>query len=151
MRGALTTDARWAAARTAATLYAAVAAGSVLGALLRWLAGLAATALFGAALPVGTLFVNVTGSFAIGFFARLSGPDGRLFVGPRLRQLVMTGLFGGYTTFSLFSLETLRLAERGEMIGALAYIALSLVTWLAAVWAGDALAIRLNRLKGAKG
>lgn len=123
------------------TLYASVAAGSVIGSVLRWLVGLA--------LPWGTLFVNLTGSFAIGFFAGMTAPGARWFAGPRMRQFFMTGVCGGYTTFSMFSLETLRMLQQGKLLDAAGYIALSLVAWLGAVWAGDVLAMRLNRLKGA--
>jgi fluoride exporter len=131
-----------ASARASAALYAAVAAGSVLGSVLRWLVGLA--------LPWGTLFVNLTGSFAIGFFSGMTAPGGRWFAGPRLRQFFMTGVCGGYTTFSMFSLETLRMLQQGKLGGAALYVAASLIAWLGAVWAGDAIAMRLNRLKGAR-
>jgi CrcB protein len=133
----------------AAWLYAAVAAGSVIGTVLRWAVSIAGAAWIGDAFPWPTLLTNVTGSLAIGFFARLTAPGGRVFAGPRLRHFVMTGVCGGYTTFSLFSLETLHLAMDGAILAAAAYAAGSLVTWLAAVWAGDALAARVNRLRGA--
>jgi CrcB protein len=136
------TKPRAATTRAELTLYASVAAGSVIGSVLRWLVGLA--------LPWGTLFVNLTGSFAIGLFAGITAPGGRWFVGPRVRQFVMTGVCGGYTTFSMFSLETLRMLQQGKVFAAAGYIALSLVAWLGSVWVGDALAIRFNRLKGAK-
>lgn len=122
-------------------LYASVGAGSIIGSLARWLVGLA--------LPWGTLLVNLTGSFAIGFFSGMTAPGGRWFVGPRTRQFFMTGVCGGYTTFSMFSLETLRLLQQAKLLDAACYIALSLVAWLGAVWVGDVLAMRLNRLKGA--
>ncbi len=123
-------------------LYASVAAGSVIGSVLRWLVG--------SALPWGVLIVNLTGSFVIGFFAGMSEPGGRWFVGPRMRHFFMTGVCGGFTTFSMFSLETLRLLQQGKFVSAAAYIIVSLLAWLGAVWAGDALAARLNRLKGAR-
>jgi len=92
------------------------------------------------------LFVNVTGSFVIGFYAALTGPDGRLLVSPRQRLFVMVGICGGYTTFSAFSLETLRFVQSGRGETALLYLAVSAVTWIASVWIGHVFAMRLNRL-----
>ena len=139
---------RWSVIRNTAALYAVVALGSVIGAVLRALVSLGILHQFGPAFPWGTLFVNVTGSFAIGFYAALTGPDGRLFVGPRQRQFVMTGICGGYTTFSAFSLETLRLVQTGNLPAAGLNVGVSVITWLAAVWLGHILATGLNRLKG---
>jgi|SRR5579872_3321009 len=129
-----------------AILYACVAAGGMLGSVARYLVSLLIPSLL--ALPLATLFVNVTGSFVIGFYSTLSGPDGRLFASTRQRQFVMTGFCGGYTTFSAFSLETFRLLHGGKAGTAFVYIAASVVTWLVAVWLGHRLARRLNRLKG---
>lgn len=135
------------AGRETATLYAAVAAGSALGGAARWLLGEAVHALAGTSFPWATLTANVTGSFLIGLYAALAGPDGRLLAGPRQRQFVMAGLCGGYTTFSVFSLETLSLAAAGRPGLAGLYVGLSVVLWLIAVWAGWAIATRLNRLR----
>jgi fluoride exporter len=135
--------------RDRVALYAAVIAGSVIGAVLRATASLALPAVLGTGFPWGTLFVNITGSFVIGFYATLTGPDGRMLAGPRQRQFVMTGICGGYTTFSMFSLETLRLWQSGHPTAAGLNVVISIVTWLAAVWLGHSLAARLNRLKGA--
>ena len=132
--------------RHAALLYGCVAAGSVLGGVARYLAALAIQ--LGPPFPWATLFVNVTGSFIIGFYAALSGPDGRLFASVRQRQFVITGFCGGYTTFSTFSLETFTLLQGGMVQTASLNIAVSVVTWLVAVWMGHALASRLNRLQG---
>ena len=128
--------------------YAAVALGSVIGSVLRALVSLASIALFGAGFPAGTLFVNIVGSFLIGFYATLTSPDGRIFASSRQRQFVMMGVCGGFTTFSTFSLDTLRLAQSGQLPTAGLNVGISIVAWLAAVWVGHALASRLNRLRG---
>jgi fluoride exporter len=123
--------------------------GSALGGVLRyWLSGFAAEHI-GETFPIGTLIVNVSGSFVIGFFAALTGPDGRVFAGTDARQFVMTGICGGYTTFSSFSLQTLNLARDGEMALAGANVVLSVVLCLVAVWLGYIAATALNQLKGA--
>ena len=127
-------------------LYGYIAAGNVMGGVARYLLSLLIQLVPG--FPWATLFVNVTGSFVIGFYCTLSGPDGRLFASVRQRQFVMTGFCGGYTTFSTFSLETFRLMEGGMVQIAFLNIAVSIVTWLVAVWLGYVLASRLNRLKG---
>jgi fluoride exporter len=111
-----------------------------------WCSGVVAR-LFGETFPWGTLLVNVSGSLIIGFFATLTGPDGRMFVGTNARQFVMVGLCGGYTTFSSFSLQTLNLMQDGEWIGAGANIVLSVVLCLLAVWAGHVLALSFNTMK----
>ena len=133
--------------RGGVALYVAVAAGAVIGGVLRALAShfIPDTA---AGFVGGTLLVNVLGSFLIGLYAGLTGPDGRLFVGPGQRAFVMIGFCGGFTTFSVFSLETFRLATDGAPGLAAANAGVSVVTWLGAVWAGQALASRFNRMGG---
>ena len=87
-----------------------------LGGIARyWCSGFAAER-FGETFPWGTIIVNIVGSFIIGFFATLTGPDGRLLVPSTTRQFVMVGLCGGFTTFSSFGLETLNLARDGEWL-----------------------------------
>jgi CrcB protein len=126
-------------------LYAAVGAGSLIGGTARWLVS-ELLLCCPAGLPWGTLVVNVTGSLLIGFHAALTGPDGRVFAGPVQRHFVTTGICGGYTTFSIFSLETVRLIEAGAFVAAGLNIAVSLALWLVAVWIGFAAATWLNRL-----
>jgi fluoride exporter len=77
--------------------------------------------------------VNIAGSFIIGFFATLTGPDDRIFADTLTRQFVMIGFLGGYTTFSSFSLQTLALLQDGEWLLASANIALSVIACLLAV------------------
>ncbi|MGB8363937.1 MAG: fluoride efflux transporter CrcB [Rhizomicrobium sp.] len=129
-------------------LYLAVAAGGALGTVGRFfLSGVIANA-FGQTFPWGTLIVNVTGSFVIGFFGTLTGPDGRLLVDGVTRQFVMIGICGGYTTFSSFSLQTLALMRDGEWLYAGWNVIGSVVLCLAFVWLGAVMAESLTQLKG---
>jgi CrcB protein len=93
--------------------------------------------------------VNVAGSFLIGLYATLTEPDGRLFVTPAMRQGVMGGFCGGFTTFSIFSLESVRLLESGQLPLAAGYVLVSIGSWMLAVWFGHRIAGRMNRLRGA--
>ena len=130
-------------------MYLAVAAGGALGTAARYfLSGMVAGA-FGETFPFGTLIINVTGSFVIGFFAGLTGPDGRLLVGGTARQFVMTGICGGYTTFSSFSLQTLNLMNDREWFYAGLNVLGSVLLCLIFVWLGAIAAAALNQLKGA--
>ena len=86
----------------------------------------------------------MTGSFVIGLFASVTGPDGRFLVSGLTRQFVMIGICGGYTTFSAFGLETADLLRSGRPGAAVANVLLSLALCLIAVWSGDAIARRLN-------
>jgi fluoride exporter len=124
-----------------------IAIGSALGGMARYgCSGLAAR-LIGETFPWGTLIVNVIGSFIIGFFATLAGPDGRLYVGSVARQFVLVGFCGGYTTFSSFSLQTLNLMQDGEWFRAGANIGGSVACCLIAVWAGYLCATCINSIK----
>jgi len=107
-----------------------------------WASGLVAER-FGEVFPLGTLFVNVTGSFVIGFVAALADPQSPFLFGSRTRQFVMIGLCGGYTTFSSFSLQTLELARDGDWLRAGLNSVLSFVCCLIAVWLGRGLALIL--------
>jgi len=120
--------------------YLWIALGSALGGVGRyWLSGVIARR-FGEAFPVGTLVVNATGSFVIGFIATLTRPEGRLLMSASARQFLMVGICGGYTTFSSFSLQTLNLAREGEWFYAGANVVASLLLCLLAVWLGHVLA-----------
>jgi CrcB protein len=122
-----------------------VALGGALGSVARFWVAEAVVLRYGAGFPWGTILVNVTGSFIIGFFGTWTGPEGRLAVDPDARIFVMVGICGGYTTFSSFSLQTLELARAGEWLPAGANILYSVVICLAAVSIGHAAAQWLNR------
>jgi fluoride exporter len=122
--------------------------GGGLGTLARWgLSGFVARH-WGETFPWGTLVINITGSFIIGLFAGLTGPDGRWLAPASVRQFFIVGICGGYTTFSSFSLETLALAEKQQWFKAGANVFLSMVLCLGGVWLGHALALHLNSTKG---
>ena len=138
--------------------YLWVAIGGALGSVSRfWLSGVVAER-WGETFPWGTLFVNVTGSAVIGFLAAILSPDsawlgtislGRLKMGPGdLRILFMTGVCGGYTTFSSFSLQTLNLLRDREWLYAGANVILSVVLCMAAVWLGYLAGAAFNTMKG---
>jgi CrcB protein len=127
-------------------LYLLIACGGALGSVARfWINGLVSTQTGAALFPWGTFLVNVTGSFIIGFFFAISEPGGRVFVSSNARQFFMTGICGGYTTFSSFSLQTLNLAREGEWLHAGANVVGSVVACLVAVWLGHVAASSLNR------
>jgi CrcB protein len=122
--------------------------GGALGSVARfWLSGFIARH-FGETFPLGTLLVNVSGSFAIGFFATVTDTEGRWLVSPAFRQFFMAGVCGGYTTFSSFSLQTLTLAQDGEWLKAGANAVASLAFCLIAVWLGHLAGLSLNPTKG---
>ena len=128
--------------------YILVGLGSAAGGISRfWASGVIANR-YGQSFPWGTLFVNVTGSFIIGFFATLTAPEGRWLVGPSGRNFFMTGFCGGYTTFSSFSLQTLSLAQDEEWLYAAGNAVFNLVLCLIAVWLGHVLAEALKPMKG---
>jgi len=128
-------------------LYLLIAVGSALGGMARfWCSGVVAN-LIGETFPWGTLVVNIVGSFIIGFFATLTGPDGRIFASTAARQFVMVGFCGGYTTFSSFSLQTLNLLNDGEWLAAGLNAAFSFALCMTAVWAGFMLAATLNEMR----
>ncbi|MEM9123067.1 MAG: fluoride efflux transporter CrcB [Pseudomonadota bacterium] len=114
----------------------AVAVGGALGASMRYGAVLAAGHLLGTTYPYGTMLVNVLGSFIIGVVFQLA--RGGMDLSPTLLLFLMTGVLGGFTTFSAFSLDALKLLERGA-VGAFATygllsVTLSLLAVIAGVW-----------------
>ena len=118
--------------------YLAISIGAVLGANARYFVGGWITDRFGTSFPVGTLLINVTGSFVIGLFLTLIGE--RLVVADWWRPLVAIGFLGSYTTFSTFSFETLALAQAGSWWLALLNIVASVGGALGGVYLGTVLA-----------
>lgn len=120
----------------------AVAAGGAAGSVLRYWATLAAARIGWVAFPWSTIAINVAGSFVIGWFAAATMPGGPSPASHEIRLLVMTGLCGGFTTFSAFSLQTLDLIRTGNWTGAAANVLLSVLLCLAAAAFGHWLAVR---------
>ncbi len=118
-----------------------VLAGGGLGSAARYLVGVWVRTRFGEAFPWGTLAVNVAGSFLIGLIAALA--DDRGGMSPNVRLFLIVGVLGGFTTFSSFSLETLRLAEGQAVARSVVYVAGSVALALGAVVLGMTLGRRL--------
>ena len=122
-----------------------VAVGSAVGGLLRWGMGLLFAGLLGTSFPFGTFFINVTGSFFIGWFLTLledrglGSAEGWLRA-DNLRLLVAVGFTGGFTTFSSFEFEADTHLRRAESFKAILYLAGSVLLGLLAVRLGVALA-----------
>jgi CrcB protein len=111
--------------------------GGALGSLARYGVGLGAAQLFGSTFPLGTMLINISGSFLLGVLVSLSGP---MAISSGTRLFLATGFCGGYTTFSTFSVETLNLMEKGSYGLALVYLFGNLVGGLMAAWVGFILA-----------
>ena len=107
-----------------------VAVGGALGAVARYGVGIGAARWLGLGFPWGTLAVNVVGGFAMGWLAARIGPEQEA-----LRLALGVGVLGGFTTFSAFSLETVRLMEHQPGLAAL-YAAASVVLSVGACWLG---------------
>ena len=110
---------------------AQVALGGAIGASARYLTGVAAIRLIGPGFPWATLIVNVLGSFAMGVLVVVLAHKS----GTRMAPFLMTGLLGGFTTFSAFSLDALTLFERGQVWTAAIYVLCSVLLSLGAIFA----------------
>ncbi|MBM3534703.1 MAG: fluoride efflux transporter CrcB [Alphaproteobacteria bacterium] len=114
-----------------------VALGGAIGSVSRFWLALVFDASLASTFPWATVAANITGSFAIGLVAAVP-------MSPLMRQFLMVGVLGGYTTFSAFSLQTLVLVQDGEWPKAVANVLASVILCLAAVWLGHALAAGLR-------
>lgn len=116
--------------------------GSGLGGGLRYLLDSLVVLAGLAVLPLSTLFINLTGSFLIGYLAGLWATGGAMTAHPYKWHFWITGFCGGYTTFSTFSWHIMALVQKGEGSLAGAYAAGSIALGLIAVWMGLSLAMR---------
>jgi CrcB protein len=133
--------------------YLLVALGGALGSVARFGIGDFVSQKLGdsaAVFPWGTVIVNITGSFIIGFLGALTTAEGPMKPQSRIfaTQFFMTGICGGYTTFSSFSLQTLNLMRDGEWLYAGGNVLLSVFLCLIAVWLGWMVGAAFTSLKG---
>jgi CrcB protein len=130
--------------------YLVIGLGGALGSMLRFGVGsLIDTAVqkTGYIFPWGTIVVNITGCFVIGFVFTISTSEGRMMLSPLTRNFITIGILGGYTTFSSFSWQTLSLAQDGQWWSAAANVLLSVVLCLVGVWLGAMFAGSLNQMR----
>jgi len=123
-----------------------IAAGSAIGGVGRYLLAGAIQRATNGTFPVGTLWINLTGSFLLGLILRY-GVDSPTLT-PEVRAFLTVGLCGGYTTFSTFSYETVALIQDGEWARAGLYIGLSLGLSLLATWLGIVVAREVVLVRG---
>lgn len=91
-----------------------ISIGAIVGANARWILSRYAARFIGPAFPYGTLFINVTGSFIVGFF--MAWTTERVLLDPRWRLLIVVGFCGAFTTFSSFAFETMSFFEQGQWL-----------------------------------
>jgi len=120
-----------------------VALGGAIGAALRYLSGAAILRVMGGGFPYGTMFVNIVGSFLMGFLAfylleRMGGSYSKF------APFILTGLLGGFTTFSAYSLDALYLLERGRYASASVYMGGSVILAIGALFLGMTIARSLT-------
>jgi CrcB protein len=111
-----------------------VGMGGFIGAIARFTLGSYIGNRMGSRFPYGTLVINISGSFLIGFILAMLAQ--RSAASPNWRYLIPIGFIGAYTTFSTFEYETLRTAQDGQILVAFANVALSVIAGFAAVWVG---------------
>lgn len=121
----------------------AVAAGAAVGAVARYALGAWITARVGGAFPYGTMAVNLIGCLLIGVILTLAAEHVK--ISQTMRLFLVTGLLGGFTTFSSFGYETYSLILRGQWPAAAAYVSLSVSGGLLFVWLGATLVTPLGR------
>ncbi|MFN8240408.1 MAG: fluoride efflux transporter CrcB [Bacteroidales bacterium] len=114
-----------------------IGTGGFLGSVARYFVSRLNLAPVSVSIPVGTLLVNITGSLLIGLLMGLSERSAIMTTEARL--FLMTGLCGGFTTFSSFTMENLTMLHNGQFLPIILYTALSIVLGFVAVWLGYAI------------
>ncbi len=130
--------------------YLVIGLGGALGSMLRFGVGsLIDTSVqkTGYIFPLGTIIVNITGCFIIGFVFTISTGEGRLLLSPLTRNFITIGILGGYTTFSSFSYQTLLLVQDSQWGAATANVLISVIFCLVGTWLGGALGNAFNQLR----
>jgi CrcB protein len=124
--------------------YLMVMLGGCFGVAARLWMSTAMAARWGEDFPVGTVAVNISGCFVIGLFAMVTAAEGIWPVSTLVRQAVILGVLGGFTTFSSFSIQTITLLKNGHLLGAVANVFVSVLGCLLATWVGMLLGGWLN-------
>ncbi len=120
--------------------YLAIAAGGAVGAMARFLVATVCGRFFVTDFPVGTMVINLSGSFFLGWF--LTTTANRLIVSDTVKLAIATGFVGAYTTFSTYMFDSASLLKNGETEKALTNLLGSLILGMVAVWAGMRLAAK---------
>ena len=117
-----------------------VGLGGGIGSLLRWWIGLRVGKIYQGNFPLGTFLINISGAFVIGYLSILFSVDWRDRYGDLINAAVLTGILGGYTTFSSMQLDAAKLATAGGRAMAAGYLMISVLVGLAAAALGAWLA-----------
>ena len=125
--------------------YLCIGLGGAFGSMARFWLSLLVDGRVPSKFPWGTFLVNIIGSFAIGALAAVADQPGRFSLSPAMKQLLMVGICGGFTTFSSFSIRTLELLRGGQPLYAAANVVGSVLLCLLAVWGGHLFGQTLNR------
>lgn len=116
--------------------YLMVMLGGCVGVAARFWLSVAIASRWGGAFPSGTVVVNILGCFVIGLFVVLTSAEGLLPASAVIRQAVVLGVLGGFTTFSSFSIQTIELMKQGQISLAVVNVLVSVFGCLLATWAG---------------
>ncbi|MDY6802428.1 MAG: fluoride efflux transporter CrcB [Cyanobacteriota bacterium] len=117
----------------------AIATGAIAGSITRYYLGIWFLGKFGKTFPYGTLFINTTGCFAMGFFVTFA-LEGTTTIPPEIRLLIAVGFLGSYTTFSSYELESMSLLKQGNMLPAAVYWLGSAIVGIVSLQLGHILA-----------